>query len=98
MSLAELKQQVAVLPESDKAELSVYLATMLRRDDPAYREELSRRIDDCDPSHWVPWSELLSSRLDISQKQQRAIPLGFQTCSRHWRPRFLRRLDSSRWR
>ena len=58
MSLTELKQQVAGLPESDKAELSVYLAAMLRRDDPAYREELSRLIDDRDAAHWVPWSEL----------------------------------------
>jgi hypothetical protein len=58
MSLAELKQQVAVLPESEKAELSVYLATMLRRDDPVYREELARLIDDREPSHWVPWAEL----------------------------------------
>jgi hypothetical protein len=58
MSLAELKQQVAVLPDSDKAELSVYLASMLRRDDPVYREELARMIDDRDPAHWVPWSEL----------------------------------------
>ena len=58
MSLAELKQQVAVLPEAEQAELSVYLAAKLRRDDPAYREELSRRIDDRDPTHWVPWSEL----------------------------------------
>jgi hypothetical protein len=58
MSLAEIKQQVAGLPESEKAELSVYLASMLRRDDPVYREELARLIDDRDPAHWVPWAEL----------------------------------------
>jgi hypothetical protein len=58
MSLAELKQQVATLPESEQAELSVYLAARLRHDDPAYREELTRLIDDREPSHWVRSSEL----------------------------------------
>ena len=58
MSLTELKNQVAVLPEAEQAELSVFLAARLRRDDPAYREELARMIDDRDPSHWVRWSEL----------------------------------------
>ena len=58
MSLAELKQQVSVLPEAEQAELSVFLAARLHRDDPAYREELARVIDDRDPSHWVRWSEL----------------------------------------
>jgi hypothetical protein len=58
MSLAELKQQVAVLPEAEQAELSTFLAARLRRDDPAYREELARVIDDRDPSHWVRRSEM----------------------------------------
>jgi hypothetical protein len=58
MSLAELKQQVAVLPEAEQAELSVYLAAKLRRDDPVYREELAQLIDDRDSSHWVGWAEL----------------------------------------
>jgi hypothetical protein len=58
MSLTELKEQVAVLPEAEQAELSVFLAARLRRDDPAYREELARMIDDREPSHWVSWAEL----------------------------------------
>lgn len=58
MSLAELKQQLAVLPEAEQADLSVFLASRLRRDDPVYREELARLIDDPDPAHWVPLSEL----------------------------------------
>ena len=58
MSLAELKEQVAVLPKEEQAELSVFLAARLRRDDPAYREELTGLINDRNPSHWVPWSEL----------------------------------------
>ncbi len=58
MSLAELKQQVAVLPEAEQAELSVFLAAMLRRDDPVYSAELTRLIDDRDPAHWVRWAEL----------------------------------------
>jgi hypothetical protein len=58
MSLAELKEQVAVLPKEEQAELSVFLAARLRRDDPAYREELAGLIDDHNPSQWVRWSEL----------------------------------------
>ena len=38
----------------------------------------------------MPWSEPQSSRLDISQKQQRAIPSEFHTCSLQWQGKFLR--------
>jgi hypothetical protein len=58
MSLAELKKQVAALPPDEQAELAVYLTDRLRRDDPTYRNELARLIDDTDPAHWVRWAEV----------------------------------------
>jgi hypothetical protein len=58
MSLAELKEQVAALPPDEQAELAAHLSQRLRRDDPAYRNELARLIDDTDPTHWVRWAEV----------------------------------------
>lgn len=58
MSLAELKEQAAVLPPEEQAELAAFVAERLRRDDPAYRKELTRLMDDHDPKHWHRWSEV----------------------------------------
>jgi hypothetical protein len=58
MSLIELKEQASALPPDEQAELAAYLAERLRRDDPAYRNELARLIDDRDPSQWVRWSDV----------------------------------------
>jgi hypothetical protein len=58
MSLAELKEQAAVLPPEEQAELAAFVAERLRRDDPAYRAELARLMDDRDPNHWQRWSEV----------------------------------------
>jgi hypothetical protein len=64
MSLAELKEQASALSLNEQAELAAYLAERLRRDDPAYRKELARLIDDHDPAHWVRWSDVKSSSGD----------------------------------
>lgn len=58
MSLTELKEQVAALPPDEQAELAAYLGERLRRDDPEYRKELARLIDDRDPKNWVRWIDL----------------------------------------
>lgn len=58
MSLSELKDQAAALPPDEQAELAAYLAERIRRDDPAYRKELARLIDDRDPKNWVRWNHL----------------------------------------
>jgi hypothetical protein len=60
LSLAELKEQAAALPLDEQAELAAYLAERLRRDDPAYRAELTRLIDDRRPNHWVRWDDVQS--------------------------------------
>ena len=58
MSLAELKEQASVLPVDEQAELAAYLAERLRCDDPAYRAELARLIEDRDPAHWARWNDV----------------------------------------
>ncbi len=58
MSLAELKELAAALPTDEQAELSAYLAERLRRDDPEYRKELARLIDDPEAAHWIRWDEV----------------------------------------
>jgi hypothetical protein len=58
MSLAELKAQATVLPPEEQAELAAFVAERLRREDPAYRKELARLMDDRDPKHWQRWSEV----------------------------------------
>ena len=58
MSLAELKERATTLPPAEQAELATYLTERLRRDDPAYRKELARLIDDRDPKNWVDWNDL----------------------------------------
>lgn len=58
MSLAELKEQAVVLPPEEQAELAAFVAERLRRDDPAYRKELTRLMDDRDPKHWQRWSDV----------------------------------------
>ena len=64
VSLAELKEQAAALPPDEKAELAAYLAERLRREDPAYRKELARLIDDRDPKNWVRWAEVKKNSRD----------------------------------
>ncbi len=58
MSLLELKQQAAALPIEEQAELAAFLAQQLRRDDPAYKQQLTALLDDHDPQHWVRWDEV----------------------------------------
>lgn len=64
MSLSELKDQAAALPPEEQAELAAYLAERLRRDDPAYRNELARLMDDRDPKNWVRWNDLKNDPTD----------------------------------
>lgn len=58
MSLAEIKHQALTLAIEEQAELVSFLAERLCRDDPEYRQDLARRIDDRSPDSWVRWSDL----------------------------------------
>ena len=58
MSLAEIKEQAASLPTEEQAELLSFLAARVRNQDPAYREEMARLIDDKDRANWVKLSDV----------------------------------------
>ena len=58
MSLSELKQEVAKLPEEQQVELSAYLEYLLEKRPENFRQELSRKISDSDRSQWVSLEEL----------------------------------------
>ena len=57
MSLAELKREVASLSPAEQAELVAYINDQLQPDDPAYRRELARLLDDQDRRNWVRWND-----------------------------------------
>ena len=57
MSLAELKREVAGLSPAEQAELVAYINDQLQPDDPAYRRELARLLDDQDRRNWVRWND-----------------------------------------
>ncbi len=57
MSLAELKHEVAALSPAEQAELVAYINDQLQADDPAYRRELGRLLDDQDRRNWVRWND-----------------------------------------
>jgi len=53
MSMTELMREVADLPPERQNELAAYLLHLRLKRDPAWRTELTNRIDDRNPDHWV---------------------------------------------
>jgi hypothetical protein len=53
MSMAELMREVANLSVQQQNELAAYLLHLRLQQDPGWRSEMTRRIDDRDPSRWV---------------------------------------------
>jgi hypothetical protein len=53
MSMAELMREVAELPPERQNELAAFLLQLRLKRDPAWRAELTHRIDDKNPDHWV---------------------------------------------
>ncbi len=58
MSVQEIKAELAALSENERAEISAFLFHLRRASDPDYQAAVRRRMDDKDPSHWVPLDEL----------------------------------------
>ena len=57
MSLADLKREVAGLSPAEQAELVAYINDQLQSDDPDYRRELTRLLDDQDRRNWMSWND-----------------------------------------
>jgi hypothetical protein len=53
MSMAELMREVAALPQKRQNELAAFLLHLRLEQDPAWRTEMTHRIDDRNPKNWV---------------------------------------------
>ena len=58
VSMAELMRVVASLPEQQQHELAAFLLHLRMRDDPAWRAEMTLKIDDKNEANWVLLEEL----------------------------------------
>jgi hypothetical protein len=53
MKMAELLREIAGLPKAQQAELAAFLLHLRLQQDSAWRTEMTRRIDDSHPDHWI---------------------------------------------
>ena len=58
MSLAQLKDQAAVLQPVEQRELIAFLVSRQTEQDEDFKRTLAQKIDDPDPSHWVDLDDL----------------------------------------
>ncbi len=58
MEVGVLKSELAALESKDRRRMIAFLLALEERDNHAYRQELARRIDDKDPTHWSTLDEL----------------------------------------
>lgn len=61
MSMADLMREVAALPQKRQNELAAFLLHLRLQQDPAWRTEMTRRIDDRNPKNWVRLEDLEKS-------------------------------------
>ncbi len=61
MSMADLMREVAALPPKRQNELAAFLLHLRLQQDPAWRTEMTRRIDDRNPKNWVRLEDLEKS-------------------------------------
>ena len=53
MSVQEIKDKLATLPRKEQDEVIAYLFHLRHEDDADYQGNISRRLKDPDPSHWL---------------------------------------------
>ncbi len=58
MSFAELKSEVDRLSPEEVQKLKAYLTLKDRLNDPEFRQEISRKLNDPDPSRWLTLEEV----------------------------------------
>jgi len=58
MSLAEIKQEIDALNPNERGELLHYLRAKWQRDDPEWRAELDRRVEEVRNGYYVTREEL----------------------------------------
>jgi hypothetical protein len=58
MSLAQLKDQAALLPFKEQRELIAFLISLRTEQDPDFKNKLAAKIDDKNPANWVELDDL----------------------------------------
>jgi len=58
MTLEQIKAQLAGMPEEEQDRVVAYLVHLRHTRDPLTRQELTRRIDDGNPAHWISVDQL----------------------------------------
>jgi hypothetical protein len=58
MSMAEVMREVADWPRVRQNKLAAFLLHLRLREDPVWRTEMTRRIDDRNPKNWVRLEDL----------------------------------------
>jgi hypothetical protein len=58
MSLEQIQAELSELPQDQQDRVAAYLVHLRHKRDPSIRGEITRRIDDKDPAHWVSLEEL----------------------------------------
>ena len=58
MEVGELKSELQALESKERRQMIAFLLALEEKDNQAYRQELARRIDDKDPTHWFSLDEL----------------------------------------
>jgi hypothetical protein len=53
VSVQEIKERLATLPQKQQDEVAAYLFHLRQLNDTAYQDAVSKRLADKDPSHWL---------------------------------------------
>ena len=66
MSVQEIKDSLAALPRGELDEVTAFLFQLRRRGPSEYQANVSRRLSDTDPSHWLSPDEF-ERALDVGK-------------------------------
>jgi hypothetical protein len=69
MSFEALIRELANLDSKERQKIISYLVEMNHRDNPQHRAELTRKISDNDPSHWLTLEEF-DRRLSLREDER----------------------------
>ncbi len=69
MEVGVLKAELEALESKDRRRMIAFLLALEERDNLAYRQEMARRIDDKDSTHWLTFDEL-DRRLHLGSKDE----------------------------
>ena len=58
MTMEQIKEELASMPEEQQDHLVAYVVHLRHLRDPQARQEITRRIDDREPSHWISVDQL----------------------------------------